>query len=284
VAATRARRNLHLLGNVEVRDSPDGRTLIPPRTGSMLSMLWNELRPTYEEALSASPETNAPTSVETSNVLRRFPINWRPPAADPAFTPKTATVGAIVSTDRPEFDWVSETGRRVGTLVHRELERMTRNRQAPPMALEIIAARPRLVAELVELGVPPDRCNTAIDRVITAIQNTLDDARGRWLLGIDQRISETESELALSGIVDGVVIEGVIDRTFVDSDGTRWIVDFKTSTHEGSGLEKFLAQEVERYRPQLARYAQLMRLYKPDRPVKAALYFPLLRTWRKVAV
>jgi ATP-dependent exoDNAse (exonuclease V) beta subunit len=104
------------------------------------------------------------------------------------------------------------------------------------------------------------------------------------LLGIDGRIREAVSELALSGVVDGQILEGIIDRTFVDETGLRWVVDFKTSTHEGGGLEAFLDEEVTRYRPQLERYARLMRQFKPDERVRAALYFPVLRQWREVPV
>jgi ATP-dependent exoDNAse (exonuclease V) beta subunit len=83
-------------------------------------------------------------------------------------------------------------------------------------------------------------------------------------------------------LIDGQLIQGVIDRTFVDASGVRWIVDFKTSTHEGGGLDTFLDQEVVRYRPQLRRYAQLMRQWQPRQRVKMALYFPLLGAWREV--
>ena len=40
-------------------------------------------------------------------------------------------------------------------------------------------------------------------------------------------------------------------------------------------IEEFLAQEQERYRPQLERYALLARGLGPE-PVRAALYFPLI--------
>jgi ATP-dependent exoDNAse (exonuclease V) beta subunit len=72
----------------------------------------------------------------------------------------------------------------------------------------------------------------------------------------------------------------VIDRTFIDSDGTRWVVDYKTSTHEGAALEAFLDNEQQRYREQLERYAALVSRLGPE-PVKVGLYFPLLRAWRE---
>jgi hypothetical protein len=57
-------------------------------------------------------------------------------------------------------------------------------------------------------------------------------------------------------------------------------VDYKTGTHEGADLEAFLDRERERYRPQLERYAQLMRGLDA-RPIRLGLYFPLLGGWRE---
>ena len=67
----------------------------------------------------------------------------------------------------------------------------------------------------------------------------------------------------------------------IDDDGTHWIVDYKTSTHEGGSLEGFLAAEADRYREQLARYAALYRAYSAA-DVRCALYFPLLRAFIEV--
>ncbi|HJY40656.1 MAG TPA: PD-(D/E)XK nuclease family protein, partial [Steroidobacteraceae bacterium] len=207
---------------------------------------------------------------------------WRPPRTQPV-TPAQGANVVEIEDERPVFDWVSQVSRHVGTLVHRELDRLCRP-GARPAAEALQTARARLTAELAELGVPPERLGAACDRVIAAMEHTLSDERGRWLLGLDSGIREAASELALSGVVEGQILEGVIDRTFVDESGQRWIVDFKTSTHEGGGLEAFLDEEVTRYRPQLERYARLMRAFRPGETVRAALYFPALRQWREVAV
>jgi len=66
----------------------------------------------------------------------------------------------------------------------------------------------------------------------------------------------------------------------VDEHGTRWIVDYKTSMHEGGELELFLDREQTRYREQLERYARILRALD-GRPVRLGLYFPLLRGWRE---
>ena len=73
----------------------------------------------------------------------------------------------------------------------------------------------------------------------------------------------------------------VIDRCFVDDTGTRWVIDYKTSRHEGGGLESFLDQEMQRYQGQLSGYVALARALGPQ-PVRAALYFPLLAAFREL--
>jgi hypothetical protein len=116
-------------------------------------------------------------------------------------------------------------------------------------------------------------------RAVAALRATLADERGRWLF--DPAHRDAYSELALSGLRGGSVVNAVIDRTCVDRDGTRWIVDFKTSPHEGGNLEGFLDDQARRYSAQMRRYAHLARALGPE-PVRAGLYFPLLCAWREV--
>ena len=96
--------------------------------------------------------------------------------------------------------------------------------------------------------------------------------------------AEARSELRLT-LRAGVALEHVrLDRTFV-AEGRRWIVDFKTSQHEGGSLSAFLDSEVERYAPQLERYAHAVAVTDP-RPIELGLYFPLLgelRSWPAAA-
>jgi ATP-dependent exoDNAse (exonuclease V) beta subunit len=212
--------------------------------------------------------------------LRRVPLAWHAPLPEPSFGNKPAFTFLEGEPLRPEFDWAGEISRHVGTLVHREIERILR-RGLDRTTNESIEPT-RYHPELAELGVPDEFIPVAAGRVAAAITRMLQDERGRWLLAGDTLHRESSSELALSGWQRGELVNAVIDRTFVDKSGIRWIVDFKTSTHEGGGLEGFLANEESRYRPQLTRYAQLMRAYRPHEPIKTALYFPLLGVWREV--
>jgi ATP-dependent exoDNAse (exonuclease V) beta subunit len=165
--------------------------------------------------------------------------------------------------------------------VHRELQRFAREGGSVPTDDSgQPALQRRYVAELAELGVPHERRAAAAARVWEGVRRTLLDVRGQWLLG--ERHRDARSELALTGVVDSGLVSVVIDRTFVDATGVRWIVDYKTSSHEGAGLDEFLDNERERYRGQLERYAQLLRALG-DEPIRLGLYFPLLSAWREWA-
>jgi len=117
-----------------------------------------------------------------------------------------------------------------------------------------------------------------MSRVEDALERVLGDDRGRWLL--DPGHQGARSELALSGVDGGVLTNVVIDRSFVDADGIRWIVDYKSGRHEGGDARAFLDREQQRYREQLERYGRLMRGMDP-RPIRLGLYFPAMGGWRE---
>ena len=51
----------------------------------------------------------------------------------------------------------------------------------------------------------------------------------------------------------------VIDRTFIDQDDTRWIIDYKTSQPQpGQSESEFIQSQAEKYRSQLENYRDLM--------------------------
>jgi hypothetical protein len=115
-------------------------------------------------------------------------------------------------------------------------------------------------------------------RVTEALLAVIEDPRGRWILGSGYR--DDFREYALSGQWQGEMWRVVFDRSFIDAAGVRWVIDYKTSQHLGSGVEEFLDREVLRYTPQLQRYARLAKKLGPE-PVRLGLYFPLMRAWRE---
>lgn len=275
VAATRARESLHWIAGVRMSQGGDPK----PRSGTLLAAAWpaltNRVRIVDVTAGdTADGATPAESDPHLATRLERLPDDWRAGALPDAIEPQRLAL-AREAVETPEFSWVRETARHIGTVVHRVLERW--GGSEPQSTAAIDAERPLLEALLARLGVPPAELGSATDTVIEALQRTIAEPCGRWLFDPRHRASATE--LALSGIVDGRLVSAIIDRSFIDEGGTRWVIDYKTSRHEGGELDVFLAHELERYRPQLTRYTTLARSLGPE-PVRAALYFPLLGAFR----
>jgi len=199
------------------------------------------------------------------------------PPAPPARVAWTPPRDPVRSRDEIEFSWVGEAARHVGSVVHRWLQRIAEDNLAGWDAKRVQALKKVFRDELVACGLPADAVDAGSERVVSTLEQTLADERGRWLLGPRDAAA---SELRLTGLAGGEIVNVVMDRTFVDERGTRWIVDYKTGGHEGGDNDAFLDRERERYRPQLERYAALMRP-SDGKPVKLGLYFPLLGGWRE---
>jgi ATP-dependent exoDNAse (exonuclease V) beta subunit len=163
------------------------------------------------------------------------------------------------------YEWVSDTSRHVGTVVHELLKRASSGNL------------PMIEAELLRLGVPRAEIAQAAARAAKAVNGTLNSKRGRWIL---QAHAEARSEWPISGRIQDKLIHGTIDRTFRDEEGRLWIIDFKTSAHAGGRVSDFLNEEQRRYRVQLESYATLLSRIATG-PIWLGLYFPLLDGWRE---
>ena len=271
VACTRARKSLHLLGNAHVR-----RNGLRPDPRSLLNLLWATVAPAFDAAFRPDDHDgiDEPGEGWLMPELMRFARPWTEPELRPL---PVALVAAKAAEELApvEFYWVGAGARLAGSMVHRWLQLAADGRV--DLSAESREPLRRTSARwLSELGVDAGAIEPIVVRVEDALQGVIDDERGRWLLG-----GTGHAELPLSGIRAGHVESVVLDRVRIDDDGTHWIVDYKTSTHEGGNLANFLAAETDRYRPQLTKYAELYRNYS-GADVRCALYFPLLREFVEV--
>jgi ATP-dependent helicase/nuclease subunit A len=277
VAATRARRALHLLGAVP--EPPSSAQSPQPPRGSLLEILWPAIGAQFLALPLAAVAGDAGAQAAPPS-LWRLPAHWSmppPPAGAPL---KRLALGSPSAASAPEYRWVGSTARAIGTIVHAELQRLSAGAQLTSSAASLTAAG-AYETWLAELGIAAEQHAPASARVREALERTLADETGRWLLSGTHR--EARSEWRLTGVHDGRVVNVIIDRMLVDERGQRWIVDFKTGTHEGGAERAFIDSEVERYRPQLQRYAALAARLGPE-PVRLALYFPLLGVFREIDV
>ena len=266
VACTRAKKSLHIVANVAV--AADGSEHRLPRSDSLLRLLWPAVQADFAAAFESCALADEQSGDEPWILPRRrqFAVPWQLP--EPSPVPGRHDGGAAETPDEQvEFYWVGTEARVAGSVAHRCLQALSDG----SLALDDSDSRHQATARwLAEMGFAGERARPIAARVEQAIQGALADERGRWLIR-----GAGHSELALSGVYDGELVSVVIDRVRVDEEGVHWIVDYKTSSHEGGNLDGFLAAERDRYRPQLARYAALYSAWADVTP-RCALYFPLL--------
>ena len=286
VAATRARKQLHLIGTAQVVEDDDGLHAKAPRDNTALGQLWPAVAEIFQariatDLLRMGQETTPAGQPRTG--IRRLVADWQLPELpstvlwQPATATESAEGEAATETERIEYQWAGRAIRHTGSVVHQYLHLMTTEGVEHWGADKIRAQQAHYRDALYTLGVPGKDLDQACAWVEQALNGILADPKGRWLLAAHE---EQQSEYALSGVYRGAVVNIIIDRTFIDEQGTRWIVDYKASRHESGDVEQFLDLQQERYREQLEKYAAVMSTLD-DRPIRLGLYFPLLRGWRE---
>lgn len=273
VACTRARRRLHLLAELTTRDG----VVSPPRKGSLLRHIWPAVAESFEGGQGgvAALPSGLPATREAGQPLKRVAAGWK---AAPYPEALRAAAAAPLAEQQIEFSWAGETARQVGILVHELIQRIAVEGREAWNEERVAAMLPSWRDRLAHIGVPPEELNAAVGRAAGAIRNLLEDDVALWLLRGDH--AQAENEYELSVVAGGRIRRLRVDRTFVDEHGVRWIVDYKTSAHEGAYPESFLDEEVRRYRAQMEGYAEAFAKAGAGK-LKLGLYFPLLKGWRE---
>mgnify|MGYP003866091743 CR=1 FL=1 len=181
----------------------------------------------------------------------------------------------------PTLNW-QQSARHIGTQTHRVLQQLVINRSLYGELESFVQFHPAWRNQLKQLGVPDAQCDEAVNRVEQLLCNTLADATGRWIL--DPTHQQSECELPISFNNGFQTLHLIIDRTFVDKRGVRWIIDYKTAeVGEGESFAEFLNMEEKRYRKQLTLYSRALRAMS-DEPVRAGLYFPESSYFHEIAL
>ncbi len=276
VACTRAQRRLHLFGSARV-DSRTGEPR-PPAMTSLLYQLWPAVKPDFEAAAgphAGDADDGGDGDGPPQPVLHRIDPAWRLPELPASVDPgpgamETADDGEVI-----EFDWARETTRIAGIVIHQALQQVDRDGweawKGRPFGPDDRDAWRR---QLLDRGLPASGADEAVERVKDALSRVQRDPVADWIFS--PRHTGIRTEWALSGVDGGMVRNVVLDRSFVDADDVRWVVDFKSSRHEDRDtLDAFIAREKERYRVTMTRYGGIVSALE-GRPVRTALYYPVL--------
>lgn len=263
VAATRAKKRLHLVFNVKDKESAVTK-------GSFLAKLW----PLIEKqiSLTADDETNHPAShhhERKPHAINRFTSKWVNPASIDLPSEHSSYQ------NKNGFQLYDHSPRIIGTVTHRVFQVISQHSIDWWQHQTSDARFAFFKRQLEQAGIAPKKVNDAATDVSNIIERALQDERGRWILAAH---AEARSEYQLTIQHTDGCENIIIDRTFIDANGIRWIIDYKTAVNQDDQLDLFLQKQKQQYAPQLEKY-QLALKAIDSKPIKSGLYFPAIPAW-----
>jgi ATP-dependent helicase/nuclease subunit A len=284
VATTRAKKFLHLFGHSAVTTMEDGLVFKEPVADSLLSRLWPVVKDEFQMFLETVDSSSSPKTEINDSTSPIIPVRsvlsstWSLPNPPESVRFKTSSGIDSIDIDLIEFDWAGETARQIGIVIHRLYQYLGTSgiEQAGQSNIDNLAKVGR--GMLKQLGVPKAEFEKACSAIDIALESAMTDEKCRWILS--GKHSDARCELPLSVVGNSGAEHRIIDRTFVSAEGIRWIVDYKSGTHNGSTRDEFMDNEQRRYREQLEDYARIWWEITGERTM-LGIYFPLMKGWRE---
>jgi ATP-dependent exoDNAse (exonuclease V) beta subunit len=266
VAITRAKTEVYLSAVLST-DEREQAWQAPPKN-SFLQLLWPYVTPN-----APTPQSSVAITAPNLGVIwKKLTDAWQPPAALQAhYAPENPV--SPVTQNRPQRATYNKE-KIIGILVHRILQQLGLEGFATWQRQALTAYIPSWQTALQRLGLRQVDQANAVAMVMQAIKNTLNSKYGAWLFSTSHQIAHSEWSLAYQ-LTPQHMAYYVIDRSFIDAKGIRWIVDYKVIELQNT---QQLDHEIAHYRPQLQKYCRALQALE-SRPVKCGLYFPLTDTW-----
>jgi ATP-dependent exoDNAse (exonuclease V) beta subunit len=266
VALTRARRQLHLVGEVGL---DGGMQVKRPAGASLLGRLWDYMEaPRVPEASELDGGVAQSAATGGQRFLQRMPL-----ASLPAPEPGG---GAIARSGTP-WQWRSDPGDEstIGTVAHAWLERIGKDGPDAWSPERVDACLPIFRRQLSRAGLAEAGLDRAAQVLRETLSATLASQKGQWLL----RVAQAQREWSLLDVSGRV---SVIDLAI--SQEQDWlVVDYKTGVpRSGETPDAFSQRMRERYQEQIERYCAHVSALD-GRPARGALYFPRVDVWVEFA-
>ncbi|MGQ9687432.1 MAG: UvrD-helicase domain-containing protein [Desulfobaccales bacterium] len=280
VAVTRARQRLFLSGVLSRRQG----SFTPP-ANSPLAWLWEHYRlgevpgggshrwPDPPLLVEICPERKSLPPFSSPLQVLPGPLKLVPEPPPYRLVYPSQTAADAASLKAPAAEGHGDDGdpvaaRARGEIIHRLFAAVAQGKGLPP--------EKSVAAALIGLGLPPEPAWTLAPDILAEVAACLQDPFLQPLLAPEAARSEWLLE---DQPAPGVIRRGRLDLLAFDGQDW-WLVDFKTSRPPtGVPWDDFLRSEMEKYRPQLAAYREMIANLRGLSPqaIRPALYFTACR-------
>lgn len=293
VAVTRAKEQCYLFGSVKYKDDEEDLLLKVPEK-SLLACLWPSVKEKFYALVDdySAPEATDEIENITPKVSR---LSENRPTFKSYFlqadlsnewqnevNQETNSAEILENAEKLTANTQGLFNTAIGNLFHAILEQAAHQPDEMWQWSVFESRWPIYEAWLLQVGLLKAQLPEAMARLKVSLQNASNNPKVGWCLS--SAFASSAAEKPLSHLDEGGAHHFIVDRTLVDEQGVRWIIDYKTSFFDASGAlsqSAFIEKQVATYRTQLEGYGDLFEAIE-DRPQKHVLYFSYIDAWIEV--
>lgn len=275
IAVTRAIKSATLLASLAMKDEE----LKPPQNNALLARIWSQLesRPASLHVMDvAAPGDTGTSERPPGTSLLRFEQAISLQENEQSLL-RQQLQDLYTDSEQSETDSeeaVDPVAALSGELVHQGLETYTRLQDKSGFEALLDGLRRYWQRQFNTLALPAQEVSACCAAVEQQLQRCINAEQADWLFAHDQ--DDSQCELPLMSVRQGVVRQFIVDRSFIDGEGVRWIIDYKTGLPgSGQSEDEFVQQQLARHKGQLDNYRQLFSAME-SRPTRTALYLTAL--------
>ena len=264
IAVTRARKTASLMASLQQKEDE----LAAPGSRSLLATIWPALH-NSEQAEIEYIRINAegaeqPSTAQVPNYqaarIRRLKA---PPSRFTSVAEPESTLPKELNTEPTSRE--ARLSAEIGNLVHRSLQNHVIH--GPDANFE--QTRQVWKKQLFRSGYSQKEIKTALTITENSVKLSIATTDFNWIF--NNSLQSSQTEIAINTLNNGYLQTHVIDRTFIDTENIRWIIDYKSAQAPADqSLETFISLQIELHSPQLARYRALYEQME-GRQIKTAL-------------
>ncbi|MBL4821703.1 MAG: UvrD-helicase domain-containing protein [Gammaproteobacteria bacterium] len=279
IATTRAKQSVYLLATLKL----SSKGVAKPESNSLLERIWREINNSTagEIQQNSMPATQESLASDTTGEFGPYPAatpikRFNKPLALSSLETQCIDEQQLPLTEPDEPSEPAsqsdnaEHAAEIGTLIHNTLEAFANSPQSSINEDKLVNLRSFWRLRLRSLIEHEEQLGAALQFVEEAVINSVNDESVNWIFNSD--LEDSKTELALTTLSSGYPADYIIDRSFIDGVGVRWIIDYKTASRaDDQNLDSFIEEQCARHQAQLQNY-QILFTQMEDRPVKIALF------------
>jgi len=267
VAATRARSGLHLFADVRLIDAAG--SAHAPAKGTLLASFWPALGPEFiaqAQGLEPVSAASASTSPAPIALAERLAAGWTLPNLPPdPVRPAAAAAPRLLLDAKSAQPLPADSEARIASVVSAQLRRYARGHSLPRSGEAAIG---RALRERLErLGAGAQRLEEEVRAAIALLEQSLADPRLAWIFSSAH--THSESAFELTGVEADGLARVIVDRSFIDAEGVRWLLFFRPAARASDTAE--------------LRRAQALAAAWHEAPVRGGIYYAATREFRTQA-